>query len=96
LEIRVQEPQEMPRRAEPRQLRTSQALAGAYGETEALPATGTNGTATPPRPRPQPMRRAAAAVIDPNDPTTWGKVPRNVPCPCGSGKKYKHCHGRLA
>ena len=96
LEIRVQEPQEMPRRAEPRQLRTSQASAGAYGETEALPATGTNGTATPPRPRPQPMRRAAAAVIDPNDPTTWGKVPRNVPCPCGSGKKYKHCHGRLA
>ncbi|MFQ5775603.1 MAG: SEC-C metal-binding domain-containing protein, partial [Kiloniellaceae bacterium] len=21
--------------------------------------------------------------------------PRNAPCPCGSGKKYKHCHGRL-
>ncbi|MBM3488388.1 MAG: preprotein translocase subunit SecA [Alphaproteobacteria bacterium] len=31
--------------------------------------------------------------IDPNDPATWGKVPRNAPCPCGSGKKYKHCHG---
>ncbi|MGH6901375.1 MAG: SEC-C metal-binding domain-containing protein, partial [Geminicoccaceae bacterium] len=25
----------------------------------------------------------------------WGKVGRNAPCPCGSGKKYKHCHGRL-
>ena len=25
-----------------------------------------------------------------------GKVGRNDPCPCGSGKKYKHCHGRLA
>ncbi|HLB14242.1 MAG TPA: preprotein translocase subunit SecA [Burkholderiales bacterium] len=25
-----------------------------------------------------------------------GKVGRNEPCPCGSGKKYKHCHGRLA
>ncbi len=24
---------------------------------------------------------------------TWGKVGRNDPCPCGSGKKYKHCHG---
>jgi len=24
------------------------------------------------------------------------KVGRNEPCPCGSGKKYKHCHGRLA
>ncbi len=30
---------------------------------------------------------------DPNDPTTWGKVPRNALCPCGSGKKFKHCHG---
>lgn len=27
------------------------------------------------------------------DPRTWGKVSRNEPCPCGSGKKYKHCHG---
>ena len=33
--------------------------------------------------------------IDPKDPTTWGKVQRNAPCPCGSGKKYKHCHGRF-
>ncbi|MEL6819321.1 MAG: preprotein translocase subunit SecA [Pseudomonadota bacterium] len=30
---------------------------------------------------------------DPEDPTTWGKVGRNELCPCGSGKKYKHCHG---
>lgn len=33
---------------------------------------------------------------DPNDPSTWGKVGRNENCPCGSGKKYKHCHGRFA
>ena len=33
---------------------------------------------------------------DPKDPTTWGKVGRNEPCPCGSGKKFKHCHGRFA
>ncbi|WP_319532742.1 preprotein translocase subunit SecA [uncultured Cohaesibacter sp.] len=26
----------------------------------------------------------------------FGKVPRNAPCPCGSGKKYKHCHGKLS
>jgi preprotein translocase subunit SecA len=32
---------------------------------------------------------------DPNDPATWGHVSRNEPCPCGSGKKYKHCHGAL-
>ena len=31
--------------------------------------------------------------IDPNDPSTWGKVSRNEACPCGSGKKFKHCHG---
>ncbi|HEY0442077.1 MAG TPA: preprotein translocase subunit SecA [Xanthobacteraceae bacterium] len=37
-----------------------------------------------------------AADRKPNDPTTWGKVGRNEPCPCGSGKKYKHCHGRYA
>jgi preprotein translocase subunit SecA len=32
---------------------------------------------------------------DPKNPASWGKVGRNEPCPCGSGKKYKHCHGRL-
>lgn len=34
--------------------------------------------------------------LDPNDPATWIHTPRNAPCPCGSGKKYKHCHGRIA
>ncbi|HVV28369.1 MAG TPA: preprotein translocase subunit SecA [Rhizomicrobium sp.] len=33
--------------------------------------------------------------VDPNNPKTWDKVPRNAPCPCGSGRKYKHCHGAL-
>ncbi len=33
---------------------------------------------------------------DPRDPATWGKVGRNEPCPCGSGKKFKHCHGQFA
>ncbi|MFN7089509.1 MAG: preprotein translocase subunit SecA [Allorhizobium sp.] len=32
---------------------------------------------------------------DPQDPKSWGTVGRNEPCPCGSGKKYKHCHGAL-
>ncbi|MBI1385194.1 MAG: preprotein translocase subunit SecA [Rhizobiales bacterium] len=44
-----------------------------------------------------PLRnRQAAARIDPANPATWGKVARNASCPCGSGKKFKHCHGRLA
>jgi preprotein translocase subunit SecA len=40
-------------------------------------------------PAPEPLR-------NPKDPTTWGKVGRNEVCPCGSGKKFKHCHGRYA
>ncbi|MGH2340979.1 preprotein translocase subunit SecA [Segnochrobactraceae bacterium EtOH-i3] len=39
---------------------------------------------------------APAIARDPENPETWGKVGRNEPCPCGSGKKYKHCHGALA
>ena len=31
--------------------------------------------------------------LDPLNPSSWGRVSRNAPCPCGSGKKYKHCHG---
>ena len=38
----------------------------------------------------------AVAGFNENDPTTWGDPGRNDPCPCGSGKKFKHCHGRLA
>ncbi|MDQ7020005.1 MAG: preprotein translocase subunit SecA [Robiginitomaculum sp.] len=40
--------------------------------------------------------RQAAAVLDPKDPATWGRVSRNAACPCGSGRKYKHCHGKVA
>ncbi|MBC2772774.1 preprotein translocase subunit SecA [Rhizobium sp. AQ_MP] len=36
-----------------------------------------------------------ASDRDPQDPKSWGAVGRNEPCPCGSGKKYKHCHGAL-
>ena len=36
----------------------------------------------------------SAASVDPNDPRTWHNSPRNALCPCGSGKKFKHCHGR--
>ena len=38
----------------------------------------------------------ATADRDPKNPASWGKVGRNEDCPCGSGKKYKHCHGRYA
>ena len=71
----------------------------------ALVGTPEAAEAAPPPAAPQPAqaraatpqaRAAAVAEVDPADPSTWGKVPRNAPCPCGSGKKYKHCHGRVA
>jgi preprotein translocase subunit SecA len=37
--------------------------------------------------------RGDADVIDAQNPETWGRTGRNAPCPCGSGRKYKHCHG---
>ena len=63
---------------------------------------------TPPEPEPQQLSEqhidpttgennavSAANNIDPEDPSTWGKVRRNEMCPCGTGKKYKHCHGAI-
>ena len=41
------------------------------------------------------INRPRNVPVDPNDPGTWGKVQRNAPCPCGSGRKFKHCHGAL-
>ncbi len=38
----------------------------------------------------------AQTARNPKDPQSWGKVGRNEPCPCGSGKKFKHCHGKFA
>ena len=59
------------------------------GEDELALAEAAAGAA----PATAPARQVAA---DPNNPASWGKVGRNAPCPCGSGKKYKHCHGQFA
>jgi preprotein translocase subunit SecA len=64
---------------------------GAYGEQPAMALEGA--AAAPVDWAPQPLRSEA---VDPADPSTWRNVGRNATCPCGSGKKYKHCHGRLA
>jgi len=55
-------------------------------------ATGTNLTNLPPLnipPPPLPQGRTEGGVVE-------APVSRNAPCPCGSGRKYKHCHGQLA
>jgi len=59
----------------------------------ALAAGGRPAAQAPERRAPLQTRKGAGAA-NPNDPSTWGKVSRNAACPCGSGKKYKHCHGR--
>jgi len=52
-------------------------------------------TPSGPRSRAPMASRVAAVSIDPKNPGTWGRVPRNAPCPCGSGKTFKHCHGKV-
>jgi preprotein translocase subunit SecA len=76
--------------AQMREVHEDPALAAAMASEPGFdPADPTGGgVATLARPRTNPK-------VDPNDPATWGKVSRNAPCPCGSGKKFKHCHGRV-
>ncbi|CFX06369.1 preprotein translocase subunit, ATPase [Candidatus Filomicrobium marinum] len=59
----------------------------------AIEAGGRDGYGEEERRAPLQTRRGSRD-IDPSDPATWGRVARNAPCPCGSGKKYKHCHGK--
>jgi len=60
----------------------------ATGKDEAAPPNPGQGDGTA-------LIRQPSRTFDPADPATWGRVARNLPCPCGSGKKYKHCHGRF-
>jgi preprotein translocase subunit SecA len=43
---------------------------------------------------PATISKRPIAPPDPKNPRSWGRVARNASCPCGSGKKYKHCHGK--
>ena len=52
-----------------------------------------------PKPQAEAAPAVAAAAVPgfvEADPSTWGNPGRNDACPCGSGEKFKHCHGRLA
>ena len=70
-------------------------LAAASGmkEPHVNAVTGHNEMETELKGRLQPIA-GEPATADPRDASTWGKVPRNALCPCGSGRKYKYCHGR--
>ena len=83
LEVRMQQPEPEP----PRELPDA---------TENLPRPpGPLPIAPPARARAMAMAGGDELEIDQADPSTWGKVPRNAPCPCGSGRKFKQCHGRI-
>jgi preprotein translocase subunit SecA len=62
----------------------------AFADADAAPEPAAAVVAAPVR------SRQAAGIADPGDPSTWGRVSRNALCPCGSGRKFKHCHGQLA
>src|SRR5271165_7199315 len=82
------------------------AFSGTFGEpeeemAETARASGTTGRPLPSRARP-PRRAASGNGADGAEPlrtagarAPWAGTPRNAPCPCGSGRKFKHCHGRV-
>ncbi|MBL4807471.1 MAG: preprotein translocase subunit SecA [Rhodobacteraceae bacterium] len=47
------------------------------------------------QPTANPVRNPPTLGVDPKDESTWARGGRNSTCPCGSGKKYKHCHGKI-
>ncbi|HEY1836747.1 MAG TPA: SEC-C metal-binding domain-containing protein, partial [Rhizomicrobium sp.] len=71
---------------------TVQAAPRQMQEHHANPLTGEDELAPP---NALAFDRDQDVAVNPNDPKTWGKVQRNAPCPCGSGRKFKHCHGAL-
>ena len=91
LQLRMDAPQapEMPRQMH--EVHEDPALASAMRDDPAFDPADPEGGGVATLHRP----RAAKPALDANDPSTWGKVARNAPCPCGSGKKFKHCHGRV-
>jgi preprotein translocase subunit SecA len=92
LQIRMEPPPmpEMP--TQMREVHEDPALASSMSDDPAYDPADPDGGGVATLHRP---RQVAKGPADPNDPSTWGKVSRNAACPCGSGKKFKHCHGRV-
>ena len=97
IEVRTQE--EIDREEEERRARLMRALQAQHAEAQlfpgaadGLPSPGTEGMAA------GMGSEMAGLPAEPHSPFVRGerKVGRNEPCPCGSGKKYKHCHGALS
>lgn len=82
----AEEQQAMLAQVQAQQAQTQAAADAAEAQSERLKAAADTAVATGVR----------AAGFDESDPMTWGNPSRNDACPCGSGEKFKHCHGRLA
>ncbi len=80
--------------AQPMTEEERQAMLEEIAAQQAAIAAAQEQAAAPAAPEPKPG--VALEGFDENDPTTWGNPGRNDKCPCGSGKKFKHCHGRFA
>jgi preprotein translocase subunit SecA len=89
IEIRATKPGEaaVPPPPQPRQVQES--------HPAPAPVIGDSPDSGEPAARPAPSLPYRVAPSNPADPSTWVRTPRNASCPCGSGKKYKHCHGAL-
>ena len=85
IELRVAQPESDLEPRPARQMRESRPSLANGDDDLALPPPRSAGGAA----------RVAAAARDPLDQSTWGKVGRNERCPCGSSKKFKHCHGKV-
>ena len=99
VEVRTQE--DLEREEEERRLRLMRALQAQHAEAGSLLAAAEQPAGAPaPRGAPQRHDSPAGALPLPESSGPFvrneRKVGRNEPCPCGSGKKYKHCHGALS
>ena len=103
LDVQVKSPEQIEREEEARRARLNRALQAQHAEAASLSQLGAAGDEAPPQGGPQglppPGARQARPPVPPQPPQrpvrAAPKVGRNQPCPCGSGKKFKNCHGVL-
>ncbi len=87
IEIRVQRPEEA------EVTRTAPKVQAFHPEP--MPALAGAGAPMPNEPNAGWQPAGKRAAVDRSDPATWAGASRNAPCPCGSGRKYKYCHGKI-
>jgi len=96
LDVQVKSPEQIEREEEARRARLNRALQAQHAEAASLAQLGSPGEERPQSPPPGARAPAALPMQAPQRPVRAApKVGRNQPCPCGSGKKFKNCHGVL-